>query len=197
MIAVPIAIAILLPRTMPLPAAALFQPSLLLLPRDCLRPRGVPLLWPLGLSGLLLRGVPLLWLPSLLGLRLLRLLRLSLLGPLLLGLLWLSLLGLLLLGLLRPLLLRLLLGLLWLSLLGLLLLGLLWLSLLRPLLLRLLSGLLLLLLCVLCRLLVRLCLRALLLCGWPRSLLWLILLLRLALFFLLVLRVRRDTCTEK
>ena len=44
MIAVPILIAILLPGTMRLPAAALFQPSLLLLPCDCLLPRGVPLL---------------------------------------------------------------------------------------------------------------------------------------------------------
>jgi type VI protein secretion system component VasK len=82
--------------------------------------------------------------------------------------------------------------------LGPLLLRLLWLSLLGPLLLRLLSGLLLLLLCVLCLRPLRLCLRALLLCGWPRTLLWLALLLfRLGLFFLLVLRVRRDNRPEK
>jgi len=61
----------------------------------------------------------------------------------------------------------------------------------------LLGGLFLLLLYVLCRLLVRLCLRALLLCGRPRSLLWLTLLLFRLLFFLLVLRVRRDNRPEK
>jgi len=99
-------------------------------------------------------------------------------------LLWLGLMGLLRLGLLR------------LGLMGLLRLGLLWLSLLGALLLRLLSRLL--LLYVLCRLLVRLCLGSLWLCGWPRSLLWFTLLLfRLRLFFLLVLRVRRDNGPEK
>ena len=110
-----------------------------------------------------------LWLLSPLSLFLLRGLRLSLLGALLFGLLRLSLLR------------ALLLGWLWLSLLGPLLLGLL-----RPL-----SGFSLLWLCMLCRRLVRLCLRALLLCR-PRSLLWLTL-----LFLLLVLRVHRDNRTVK
>ena len=49
--------------------------------------------------------------------------------------------------------------------------------------------------------LLRLSLRALLLCGWPRGLLWLALLLfrRIALFFLLLvlLRERRDDRPEK
>ncbi len=142
----------------------------------------MPLLWLLGLPGLLLLG--LLWL-SLMGLLLLRLLRLGLMGLLLLGLLRLGLMGLLLLRLLR------------LGLMGLLLLGLLWLSLLRPFLLGLLSRLLPLLLCVLCRLLVRLCLGSLWL-RWPRGLLWFALLLfRLRLFFLLVLCVRRDSSPEE
>jgi len=125
---------------------------------------------------------------SLLDVLLVGLLLRSLLSPLLLGLL---LLRLLLSSLLfRLLLLRLLLGPL---LLRLLLLGLL----LGPLLLGLRSGLLVLLLCALCRLLVRLCLRALLRCGWPRGLLWPTLLLFRLLLFLFVLRERRDNRPEK
>jgi hypothetical protein len=46
--------------------------------------------------------------------------------------------------------------------------------------------------------LVRLCCGSLWLCGWPRSLRWSTwLLFRLALFFLFVLRVRRDNCPEE
>jgi hypothetical protein len=82
MVAVPIAIAALRPGAVPLPSAALFKPSLLLLPCDCLRLRRVP---PPGLYSL--PGLRPCWTP-LLG-------RASLLSPLLFRLL-LSVLGLLL-----------------------------------------------------------------------------------------------------
>jgi hypothetical protein len=225
MVALPVLIATLLPRTVPLPAAAVL-PSLLVLPRDCLllrtlrwlllgplllRPLLLSLLDPLllrllllGLLDLLLLLRPLLL--SLLDPLLLRLLLLGLLDPLLLRLLLLSLLDpllllrLLLLGLLDPLLLRLLL----LGLLDLLLL-------LRPLLLSLLDPLLLRLLVLslldplLLRLLVLslldlLLLRVLLLCGWPRALrLSTLVRFRFTLFFVLlfVLRVNRDNRREK
>src|ERR1019366_1210981 len=167
MIAFPALSTILLPRTVPLPAA-LFQPSPLMLPRDCLLLRTLRLLLLPGLLGTLCRLLLRLLLPRLLGPLLLRLS--SGLCVLLLRLLLLLLSALRLL-LLRPLLLRL------------------W----GPLLLRLLRGLRVLLL--------RLALRALLLCGWRRTLLLPTLLLfgRIALFFLLLvlLRVRGDNRPEK
>ena len=199
-VALPVLSAILLPCTMTLPAAALLYPSAPLLPRDCLLLRTLRLLLT-GLFGtlfLLLRLRPLL-------LSLLDPLRLLLL-PGLLGTLYLllrpgclSLLGLLLLvnGLRLLLLPRLLPDLLCLLLRprGMCLLG--------PL--RLLSGLcVLLLLRPLLRLLranlplLRLRLRTLLLCGWPRGRLrFRLMLLRPCLFLILLLCPGRDHRPEK